>query len=98
MENLRDFHKWFSVGNVQLKYRVEQTWRIIQDKIREFSDHSNLYLILSKIHFGQVKNKQEPKSPSQNENSKKTQQRINAGRRESIEAKVVFLDQIKWIC
>ena len=83
-----DFHKGFSVGTVQLKYLVDQTW------IRSFKIifWSLEYLILSEIHFGQVKKKQEPKSSSQNENSKKTKQsRINARRRESIEAKVVFL-------
>ena len=65
--------------------------KIIQDKVREFSDHWNLFLIISEIHFGQVKKKQELKKPSQNENSKKTKQsRINARRRESVEAKVVF--------
>ena len=46
--------------------------RQIQDKIREFFHHWNLYPILSGTHFGQVKKKQDPKSQSQNENSKKT--------------------------
>ena len=69
--------------------------RQIQDKIREFSHHWNLYPIFSEIHFDQVKKKQDPKSLSQNENSKKTNgSRINPWRRESAEAKVAFQVEI----